>query len=155
MPAGLTLIRVRPALSALYAIFEKKEAQPTSCTAFESIPPARPLTFNCSMTRIPKSRINLKDCMCWNSFRKRQIRACTFFEQRDGLRLRCEPFLRRATLRCARRSLASAALYQRGLGMYLPLDRAANDSSPTSIPISFSRAGSGLGWHSTEKHAYH
>src|SRR6516165_12753411 len=82
--------------------------------------------------------------MCWRILRNKTT----------ALRRRCEPFLRRATRRCARRRRFCSFWYTRGFSISLPSDSTANEVNPTSIPTAASDAGNGCTEVSTAKHTY-
>ncbi|MGB4049891.1 MAG: hypothetical protein WBK17_07415, partial [Candidatus Methanoculleus thermohydrogenotrophicum] len=56
---------------------------------------------------------------------------------------------------CAFASAFSSVRKNRGFSIFSPFERVANDSRPTSIPISPSFCCTGEGSYSTEKQAYH
>jgi len=92
---------------------------------------------------------------CWKSFRWFATCSWIFCHTATAWRRRCDPFLRRATRRCALRSCACAFRYHLGFLIGVPSERTAKESKPTSTPISSVDSGNTGGATSHEKHAYH
>src|SRR5499427_6626335 len=65
VPLASTFANRRPASSALYASFATNDDHEASCTAFASIPPARPFTFRSSTKIIQNWLTSMRASFFW------------------------------------------------------------------------------------------